>query len=87
MILVASSGIIKIGIHVVVPLPFRVCSKAFSLNTIGTIVVRLTLCQTGTYFCHEIAVQYLLNGLAVQIAQHVGIAGTTSFDIATWVNM
>jgi hypothetical protein len=32
-------------------------------------------------------VQYLFNGLAVEVAQHVGIASTAGFDITTGIDM
>lgn len=47
----------------------------------------LAMSQTLTNFSHEITVEYLLNGLTVQISQHVGIASTASFDVAARVDM
>jgi hypothetical protein len=32
-------------------------------------------------------VQYLFNGLAVEVAQHVGVASTAGFDITTGIDM
>jgi hypothetical protein len=49
--------------------------------------VWLTLSQTGAYLCHEIAVKDLLNSLGIEVAQHVGIASTTGFDIASGIDM
>ena len=45
------------------------------------------LCQIGTYLLHEIAVENLFNAVAVQVAQHVGVASTTGFDIALGIDM
>ncbi len=47
----------------------------------------LSLCKTGTYFNHLIAVEYLINGLRVEIAQHVGVASTAGFDITSGIDM
>ena len=47
----------------------------------------LSLCKTGAYFNHLIAVEYLINGLRVEIAQHVGVASTAGFDITTGIDM
>ena len=49
--------------------------------------MRFALGQTGAYLCHEIGVKDLLNGLSVEVAQHVGIAGTAGFDITTGIDM
>jgi hypothetical protein len=34
-----------------------------------------------------IAVEYLINGLRVEIAQHVGVASTAGFDITSGIDM
>jgi hypothetical protein len=31
--------------------------------------------------------QYLFNGLAVEVAQHVGVTSTAGFDVATGIDM
>ena len=49
--------------------------------------MRLALCQISTDLLHEIAVENLFNALAVQVAQHVGVASTTGFDIALGIDM
>jgi hypothetical protein len=36
---------------------------------------------------HEITVENLFNASAVQVAQHVGVASTTGFDIALGIDM
>jgi hypothetical protein len=38
-------------------------------------------------FLHDRAVKNFLNGVVVEIAQHVGITCTTGFDIATRIDM
>ena len=47
----------------------------------------LALCQISSYLLHEITVENLFNAVAVQIAQHVGVASTTGFDIALGIDM
>jgi hypothetical protein len=49
--------------------------------------VWLTFGQTGAYLCHEIAIKYLLNGLGIEVAQHVGVASTAGFYIASGIDM
>ena len=49
--------------------------------------MRFALGQTSAYLCHEIAVKDLLNGLCVEVAQHVGVASTTGFNITTGIDM
>jgi hypothetical protein len=36
---------------------------------------------------HGGVVEYLFNCVGVKVAQHVGIASTTGFDIALWIDM
>ena len=49
--------------------------------------MRPALGQTGSNFSHEIRIQNLFYGLAVEIAQHVGVAGTASFDVTTGIDV
>jgi hypothetical protein len=39
------------------------------------------------YFLHLGTLQHLLNGLLIEVAQHVGVASTAGFDIATEIDM
>jgi hypothetical protein len=49
--------------------------------------VWLSFGQALPNFNHKRGIQDLLNALAVEIAQHIGVACTTSFDVATWIDV
>ena len=49
--------------------------------------MRSALPQSLTYLLHDWTMQDLFNGVLIEIAQHVGITGTTGFYITSGIDV
>jgi hypothetical protein len=86
MFKIVSSGAVKFRTDIVVPITFA-ATITFSLHTVVAVCVWLAQAYALTYFLHDGAMQDFFNAVGVEIAQHVGIAGTAGFYIAPGIDM
>jgi hypothetical protein len=83
---IGGSSTIKLGTYIIVPVSLT-AAISFSLHTVVAIGMRLSGPYTLSYFLHNRTVQNFFNGAGVEIAQHVWITSTASFNIATGIYM
>ena len=77
---------VKFGRYRVVPVAFT-AAVTFGLHAVRAVGVWFTTTDTLPYLLHGITKQDLLDGVVIEIAQHVGITCAAGLDITAWIDV